>query len=161
MTTSRTTSEDSVQNGHSLFVCRQLRGCETTEQILIPSHKLDELLAGNINHEWKIRECHDEHNTASLHKQDYVILLYRFTTGCQCESNFDDDISSSQYQPLSVSDKISSNSPEENYIQWPSKVLSKECKCRLTTRPCCRKTRTANLSQITFNCFTQIIRGGR
>ena len=58
----RITSTDNVHNGHSMFICWKLRSCSNIEPTLVPSHKLNELLAGNITHKWRV-QCHNEHST--------------------------------------------------------------------------------------------------
>ena len=46
-----------------------------TEPTSVPSHKLAELLAGDINHKWRV-QCHNKHNTAdSLYINKYNITV--------------------------------------------------------------------------------------
>ena len=56
---------------------------------MVPSHNLDELLAGDIN-QWRI-QCHNEHNTAVplyINKYNIPVLLHYVLS---YESNFNDN----------------------------------------------------------------------
>ena len=66
------------------------------------------ILAGKIHHKWRV-QCHNEHNIAVFFLV-YCVLFY--------ERNFNDDNFINQYPLLNASDKISSNSPRENYDDW-------------------------------------------
>ena len=74
----------------------------TTEPILVPSHKFDELLAGNINPEWQV-QCHNvQLPCAYIYKCNITVGLQPHFICCYYVCNFNDG-NTSQYQPFFVS----------------------------------------------------------
>ena len=74
MTTSRITSEDNVQNGHSVFICRQFSGWKKKHRTNPGSFKVQQSLAGIYitSYELSVTMKHDTaQQSPSLHESKY------------------------------------------------------------------------------------------